>query len=409
MDLLYGLRGGYLFSDRVGWFIDFTRSNIESVRFDRQVDLDAARTGLELFLSPPDKQRRFYVSVAGGVMDVDLGTAGSFNRPLASVGIGQRFEPTDRNRFRWEVRAEQSFNADDQDLAGEEITNLQALIAITLGMGGRKVDSDGDGVYDKRDACPGTPRGAVVDARGCPVDSDGDGVPDGLDRCPDTPRDWPVDEDGCPLDSDGDGVYDGTDECPDTPKGASVDDRGCPEDSDGDGVYDGLDRCPDTPKGASVDARGCPRDSDGDGVFDGIDRCPDTPKGATVDERGCPKPERLFETRETLVLEGVNFAVNSAALTADSSGTLDRVAASLAAWPEIRVEIGGHTDSTGSAAYNQQLSQRRAESVRTYLVAKGIDGSRLEASGYGESNPIADNGTDAGRAQNRRVELKKLD
>jgi OOP family OmpA-OmpF porin len=96
-----------------------------------------------------------------------------------------------------------------------------------------------------------------------------------------------VDSTGCPLDSDGDGVYDGIDECPGTPAGIRVDRSGCPLDSDGDGVYDDLDECPDTPKGVRVNQKGCPMDSDGDGVIDTLDRCPQTPKGASVNEYGC--------------------------------------------------------------------------------------------------------------------------
>jgi OOP family OmpA-OmpF porin len=213
-----------------------------------------------------------------------------------------------------------------------------------------------------------------------------------------------------PRDSDGDGVFDDLDRCPGTPKGATVDANGCPTDSDGDGVYDGLDRCPGTPKGATVDAKGCPMDSDGDGVYDGLDRCPDTPAGTKVDANGCPERKSMFEPgKKTLVLEGVHFALNSADLTEKSHETLDRVVGELKEWPEVRVEIGGHTDSSGEDGYNMTLSQRRAESVRAYLVSKGIAESRLEAKGYGETQPIADNGTADGRAKNRRVELKKQD
>ena len=180
-------------------------------------------------------------------------------------------------------------------------------------------------------------------------------------------------------------------------------------DSDGDGVPDQFDRCPDTPKGATVDANGCPKDTDGDGVFDGLDRCPDTPKGDKVDASGCslPPPPPLA-VQESLVLEGVNFETNSATLTTGSLAVLDRVAGSLAEWPEVRVEIGGHTDSTGEAAYNLDLSMRRAAAVRDYLVKKGTDGSRIEVKGHGETVPIADNATKEGRAKNRRVELKRI-
>ncbi len=252
------------------------------------------------------------------------------------------------------------------------------------------------------------------------ADADGDGVPDRRDRCPDTPRGVRVDAHGCPLDSDGDGVPDHQDECPDTPAGVRVDARGCPLDSDGDGVPDHLDRCPGTPAGVKVDAHGCPLDSDGDGVPDHLDRCPDTPAGALVNEEGCPPPPprpepapaaELIEIKpgEDLVLEGVNFKTGSAELTPESNALLDRVARSLLANPEVTVEVRGHTDSVGAAEANRSLSQRRAVSVRDYLVAQGVTPQRLTAVGYGEDRPIADNASAEGRARNRRVELHRTD
>jgi OOP family OmpA-OmpF porin len=161
-----------------------------------------------------------------------------------------------------------------------------------------------------------------------------------------------------------------------------------------------------------VDARGCPGDSDNDGVYDGLDLCPGTPSGKTVDAHGCPEPAKvpaMFEGKNKLVLEGVNFETNSAKLTSGSLETLDRVGQTLKDWPDVKVEIGGHTDSTGGEGHNLSLSTARAESVRNYLVKRGVDPSRLVAKGYGESSPIADNGTAEGRAKNRRVELTRID
>ena len=212
------------------------------------------------------------------------------------------------------------------------------------------------------------------------------------------------------MDSDGDGVWDGIDRCPDTPKGATVDATGCPMDSDGDGVWDGIDRCPDTPRGAIVDAKGCPMDSDGDGVWDGIDRCPNTPKGVKVDEFGCEvkAAPAIAPVPKTLTLEGVNFESDSATLLPSSLAVLDRAAALLKDWPDVRVEVAGYTDSMNTEAYNQKLSERRAEAVRSYLMSQGVAADRLTAKGYGESSPIADNGTKDGRQKNRRVELHRL-
>jgi OOP family OmpA-OmpF porin len=155
-------------------------------------------------------------------------------------------------------------------------------------------------------------------------------------------------------------------------------------------------------------------DSDGDGVTDDKDRCPDTPRGTQVDANGCPPPPppppaAIPERGKTLVLEGVNFDFNSDRLTAGSAETLDRVAASLVANPEVQIEVDGHTDAKGNDAYNQKLSQRRAEAVKAYLVGKGVNAGQLSAKGYGEKQPIASNDTEEGRAQNRRVELKRHD
>jgi OOP family OmpA-OmpF porin len=130
-----------------------------------------------------------------------------------------------------------------------------------------------------------------------------------------------------------------------------------------------------------------------------------------VDARGCPlhAGRALFEPgKEKLVLEGVNFAFNSAKLTTDSYDVLDQVAASLADWSDVRVVVEGYTDSVGDDKYNLGLSDRRAKAVRDYLISKGIKSSRLEWKGYGEADPIASNSTEAGRAQNRRVDLKQL-
>ena len=162
---------------------------------------------------------------------------------------------------------------------------------------GCPIDSDGDGVPDYLDLCQGTSEKAygLTDSVGCPIDSDGDGVPDYLDECPNTPMEahGMVDEHGCEIDTDGDGVPDWKDECPGTPIEARgyTDDKGCLLDTDGDGVPDYLDECPDTPVEAygMVDEKGCPKDTDGDGVPDYLDECPDTPAEARgfVDEKGC--------------------------------------------------------------------------------------------------------------------------
>jgi len=354
----------------------------------------------------------WYVSPGLGYERLTPDEGDAVNRGLGTLGIGQKIYPGDpgANLF-WELRLDPAVGSSGLDGAG--VLALKLFGGASWGVGGPPPDADADGVPDRNDSCPNTPGGAKVDTVGCPIDTDADGVFDGIDQCPDTKRGYPVDDKGCPTDADGDGVPDGADTCPDTPKGAKVNETGCPLDTDKDKVFDGIDTCPDTPAGAVVDAKGCPIDSDGDGIFDGLDKCPDTPKGKPVDPAGCPLPEKaapLFTPeKKSLVLQGINFENDSANLTPDSDATLTTVAASLKDWPEVRVEIGGHTDSKGSNAYNQKLSEARAQSVYAALLAKGVPSAQMTVKGYGESTPIATNDSEAGRAQNRRVELKKLD
>ncbi len=263
------------------------------------------------------------------------------------------------------------------------------------------VDSDGDGVPDDKDRYPGTVKGAKVDANGCELDGDKDGVVDRLDKCPTTPPGRKVNAEGCELDSDGDGVVDALDKCPGTPAGAKVDANGCELDSDGDGVVDRLDQCPGTPAGRKVNAKGCDLDSDGDGVIDAMDQCPNTPAGDRVDSKGCSLPK-------VINLKGVNFDNDKDTLRPDAIAILDEAAATLKRYPGMKVEVAGHTDNRSSDAHNLDLSQRRAKAVMDYFVGKGVEAGRLSAKGYGEAEPIADNGKADGRAQNRRVELRVL-
>jgi outer membrane protein OmpA-like peptidoglycan-associated protein len=240
-------------------------------------------------------------------------------------------------------------------------------------------------------------------------DSDRDGVPDKHDECPDTPRGVAVDARGCPLDSDGDGVPDYLDECPNTPAGAPVDERGCPLDSDGDGVPDYLDRCPNTPAGVQVDASGCPLDSDGDGVPDYLDRCPDTPRGVQVDRDGCPLPEPEPEVI-SYTFEDVYFDFDRATLTPEGQARLREIGAILITITDADVEVHGHTDSTGPEDYNMGLSQRRAESVQRFLLENfsQLRADQFTIRAFGETQPVATNDTRDGRALNRRVEIKLI-
>jgi len=245
---------------------------------------------------------RMTVYVLGGYSRLDFGgtspyrfTDGGFHG-----GAGAKFFMSSRFALRFEARGIYTPSTTSAFPGGaKNATHLMASAGFAFFQpdAAPAADADHDGVADKRDACPDTPRGATVDNRGCPADADSDGVLNGIDQCPDTPTGATVDAMGCPHDQDGDKVFDGIDQCPNTPAGVAVDAKGCPlaaavpagpPDSDGDGVNDFLDKCPGTPAGATVDTTGCPIDSDHDGVWDGLDKCPDTPAGATVDANGCP-------------------------------------------------------------------------------------------------------------------------
>jgi len=290
----------------------------------------------------------------------------------------------------------------------------EVFAGLSFGIGGPSRDRDHDGVSDDDDRCPGTPVGARVDAVGCAVDTDDDGVYDGLDQCPHSTPGAKVDARGCENDTDGDGVQDGADRCPDTPRGATVDAAGCPHDSDADSVYDGIDQCPNTLLGCVVNANGCPTDSDQDGVCDGLDQCPNSSPDAKVDRSGCPivvsdKETQLLETG-MIRLQNINFEVGRSRILPESGPILDEVGNILARWPELKIEIGGHTDSQGSAAKNMQLSRERAGAVRAYLMNKfpELDPAQFSTAGYGATRPISSNTTALGRSKNRRVEFKVL-
>lgn len=178
-------------------------------------------------------------------------------------------------------------------------------------------------------------------------------------------------------------------------------------DSDGDGVTDDKDRCPDTPRGAPVDSNGCPLDTDGDGVPDYLDVCPGTPAGAKVDEKGCEI--KVMAPQKVVVDNILLFDFDSAELKGGAAGVLDSSFAKFKGNDAVSsVIITGHTDSIGSEAYNQGLSERRANAVRDYLISQGADASKLRAEGAGESMPAYTNETEAGRSMNRRVEFNVM-
>lgn len=316
-----------------------------------------------------------------------------------------------------------------------------------------KKDGDGDGVKNKRDKCPSTPPGVMVDGTGCPVDTDKDGVADYLDKCPsivgsagmngcqDKDNDGVSDPDdlcpdvpgltrfkGCPdsdgdgiedsqdkcpnaigtdmfqgcPDTDGDGIEDSKDKCPDTKKGIKTDANGCAADSDRDGVLDADDKCPNTYMGVKVDAMGCPADTDGDGVLDADDKCPGIMGDAA--NNGCPAVKKEVPKRLQFATRRILFVSGDALVKATSHPMLDEVANILKEYPDYNLRIGGHTDSYEKNPVT--VSQSRADAVKSYLQSKGVPESRMIITGYGKTRPAGSNANATARAQNRRVELE---
>jgi OOP family OmpA-OmpF porin len=287
-------------------------------------------------------------------------------------------------------------------------------------------DKDGDGIFDRRDACVSQKEDfdGNLDDDGCPdFDNDNDNIPDSLDKCPNEPEDLDnvEDDDGCPdYDNDADMVPDSLDSCLNVAEDHDgfMDTDGCPDyDNDGDMVPDSLDRCPDIPEDIDGfdDKDGCPDiDNDQDGVPDSLDKCPDQigpPEngGCNILESAKAKPRGKEIRSGRVILGGVTFEPQKATIDPNSYIILDEVVSSLIDWPEVKIEIQGHTDRTGNKQEKISLTQARAETVRNYLVNRGISPHRLTAVGKGGGEPIADNTTAAGRAMNNRIEIWRTD
>ncbi len=248
-------------------------------------------------------------------------------------------------------------------------------------------DRDNDGIADKDDACPDV--AGLAQFQGCP-DTDGDGIPDKDDACPTEAGIASLN--GCP-DRDGDGVADKDDKCPDVPGVKAL--AGCP-DRDGDGIADAEDQCPDVAGLAKFN--GCP-DTDGDGIPDNLDKCPNVP--GTYANNGCPE-----EAKKDEYFKVVYFNFDKSVVIAKYTKDLDEVAKYLKENKTMNVSVEGHADSKGSDDYNMRLSEKRANYVKNYLTKKGVEKSRVTTAFFGESKPADTNDTDAGRANNRRVEIK---
>lgn len=255
-------------------------------------------------------------------------------------------------------------------------------------------DRDNDGIEDAKDKCPDLPGTAAMN--GCP-DADGDGVTDQIDKCPDQPG-LPQ-FDGCP-DTDGDGIADYEDECPDV--AGTLQFNGCP-DSDNDGIPDKIDSC--IYEAGPIATNGCP-DRDGDLVPDAKDKCPD--EAGPIDNEGCPVVREDELSKIQLSSKSIMFETGSDKIKGVSIEVLDLIAEIMQQYSYTKWRIEGYADNTGNAALNLELSKKRAAAVKNYFIAKGVSADRLSSEGYGIANPVASNATAAGRAKNRRVEIKLL-
>jgi OOP family OmpA-OmpF porin len=324
------------------------------------------------------------VHVGGGYTWLgDDANAGTIN---AGLGLAYWFSETVGVSYR--ATYKHSF----EDVRADMPSHMQHFAGLTFKFGGK--DTDGDGIYDKDDTCPDVP--GLKQFNGCP-DTDADGITDASDACPEIAG--PAEFNGCP-DTDGDGIADKDDACPDVAGLKTL--GGCP-DADGDGIADKNDKCPDV-KGPKEN-NGCPwPDRDGDSVLDKDDKCPDV-KG-TVANNGCPEVSDEVVKRLNDYAKTILFDSGKASFQQQTYPVLEAITAILKEYPNSNFSIEGHTDSDGKDAANQTLSENRAAAVKNYLIEKGIASSRLTSAGFGESKPIDTNKTKAGKANNRRVEVK---
>jgi outer membrane protein OmpA-like peptidoglycan-associated protein len=320
-----------------------------------------------------------YLGVGGGYTWVDEIGAGTLNGALGlnlwfTENIGFTLQSTYKHAF-------------EDYLA----THFQHYAGLTFKFGGK--DTDGDGIYDKDDACPEV--AGLAEFNGCP-DTDGDGIEDSKDECPNEAG--LAEFNGCP-DTDGDGIPDNKDNCPTVAGPKEL--NGCP-DADGDGIADKDDKCPNEAGPAANN--GCPwPDRDGDGVADKDDLCPD--KVGTVANQGCPEVTEAVQKSLNAYAKTILFDTGKSSIKEQSAEVLQNIIGILKEYPNAKFNIEGHTDSVGSEALNMKLSKERASSVMNYLISNGVASNRLTHEGYGESRPIDSNKTRAGRANNRRVEI----
>jgi OOP family OmpA-OmpF porin len=336
-----------------------------------------------LVLQLPLKSFTPFAVVGGGALGAASNAMGSDTDPAVHFGLGGKLALDDFLSLRLDLRDNLSQKHDAHQ--GDQTHHLEATLGLTFNLRPGKSkpeptapppipDTDGDGVTNDRDACP-VEYGKLMN--GCPVpDTDGDGVYDDKDACP---RDIGHNACGCP-----------------------------PVDTDGDKVIDELDKCP---KEAGP-IEGCPDpDADHDGIPVPDDKCPTQPetKNGYEDADGCPDEVPEVIKKYTGVIKGIEFDRGKETIRKVSTPVLDAALKVLTDYPKLRVQISGHSDTDGKRETNIDLSQRRADSVKTYFVSRGIDANRIETRGVGPDEPIADNKTAAGKQKNRRIEFKLID
>ncbi len=333
-----------------------------------------------------------FVLLGTGGMNLksDINALGDDSDPALHFGVGAKFAINQFLSARFDFRDNlmQQNRVSPAIEEGDLVQNFEVLLGLSFTLGRTPAeaapivkDSDGDGFLDPNDACPAQPG---VAPNGCPapvLDTDKDGLPDNTDPCPLEAEDGqqPAPSDGCPN-----------------------------KDLDQDGILLPVDLCP-AEKGVAPD--GCAiKDKDADGILDAVDKCPDQPetKNGFQDADGCPDELPKEVAKFAGVIKGIQFDFGKASIRKESNKLLDGAAKVLTDYKDLRLMIAGHTDNVGDATKNLELSQARAASVKEYLVSKGIDASRVETRGAGSNEPVADNGTDKGRQENRRIEFKLL-
>lgn len=392
----FGVRGGFFPFSFLGGELEGVVGGAETDRADGAVLL-AARA--QVIVQAPYWSVVPFLVGGAGYWYIGNDYSGNDADPAFHFGGGAKVNVTRQISVRFDLR---DTITNQRALTGNP-NNIEALFGGNLVLGRPATaprDSDQDGYTDDRDVCP-LEAGSLPN--GCPVrDTDQDGVLDTSDQCVNDPGVAPT---GCPiLDADQDGLLDTVDQCV-SEKGVAP--TGCP-DADMDGILDQNDKCPAVP-GVAPD--GCLVDADNDGLLGADDHCPDVAenKNGFEDKDGCPDELPAAVKSFMGVIAGIEFDTNKDTIRDSSAAVLDRALAVLTDYPSLSVEVIGHSDDRGARDHNIELSQRRADSVKNHLVARGIDPRRIRPVGAGPDQPLVPNTSLVGRQKNRRIEFRVIE